>query len=59
MIQVYINYVAIVVAAIANMVLGFMWFGPRPHNPNLFIPRCRQFSNIARRGEEAVISALR
>ncbi len=27
MIQVPINYLAVVVAAIANMVLGFLWYG--------------------------------
>lgn len=28
MIQVYVNYVAVVAAAIVNMVLGFVWYGP-------------------------------
>lgn len=28
MVQVYINYLAVVVAAIANMILGFLWYGP-------------------------------
>ena len=28
MFSIYVNYIAIVVVAIANMFLGFLWFGP-------------------------------
>ncbi len=28
MVQVYVNYLALVAAAVANMALGFVWFGP-------------------------------
>ncbi len=28
MMQVYVNYIAVFFAAIANMVLGFLWYGP-------------------------------
>ncbi|MBX4200934.1 DUF1761 domain-containing protein [Candidatus Parcubacteria bacterium] len=28
MIDVYVNYLAVVVAAVANMALGFVWYGP-------------------------------
>ncbi len=28
MVQVPINYLAVIVAAVANMVLGFLWYGP-------------------------------
>ncbi|OGZ68806.1 MAG: hypothetical protein A3D44_02305 [Candidatus Staskawiczbacteria bacterium RIFCSPHIGHO2_02_FULL_42_22] len=59
MFQVDVNYAAIVIAAAANMALGFLWYGPRPHNPNTLISRCQQFSKITRRSEEAVIPVLR
>ena len=28
MIAVYVNYLAVIVAAVANMALGFVWYGP-------------------------------
>ena len=28
MVQVYVNYLAVLIAAIANMALGFLWYGP-------------------------------